>query len=436
MTAPIAPPALRESPSKLFVETTSRCNLNCFMCVKQTRGSGLTEGDLTEQTFDQLIPALPRVNTLILNGVGEPLLNPHLEEFIRRGKEFMPATGTVGFQSNGLRLNKARALSLAQAGLDRICISVDANSSETFKKVREGGDLDAVDRALLALASARSTGAGQNLQVGVEFVLMRDNLHELPDALRWAVRRGASFAIVSHLLPYAGAHAAQAAYQRCTEGAVALFDAWSQKAASQGVAIEDYFKVLWRYAKNEEEQRIIDMVEAMKSEARRRGIAFDLRKLLDLDRALQDQVAAVFEEAQQVARASGLELSLPAMAPKDERSCPFVEEGSAFLSWDGAVHPCYFLWHRYTCYASGWEQAVQPKVFGRLSERGLLDIWNDAGFRTFRKNVIRYDYPYCASCSLAPCDYVQTESFEQDCQVGKEPCGSCLWCTGLFQCLR
>jgi hypothetical protein len=30
---------------------------------------------------------------------------------------------------------------------------------------------------------------------------------------------------------------------------------------------------------------------------------------------------------------------------------------------------------------------------------------------------------------------VQTEHFEQDCHIKNEPCGSCLWCTGLFQCL-
>ena len=54
----------------------------------------------------------------------------------------------------------------------------------------------------------------------------------------------------------------------------------------------------------------------------------------------------------------------------------------------------------------------------------------------FRRNVIGYDYPYCINCRLAPCDYVQTEAFEQDCHVKGEPCGSCLWCMGLYQCLR
>lgn len=45
--------------------------------------------------------------------------------------------------------------------------------------------------------------------------------------------------------------------------------------------------------------------------------------------------------------------------------------------------------------------------------------------------VGRYDYPFCSSCNVAPCDYVQAEEFEQVCHISKVPCGSCLWSTGV-----
>jgi hypothetical protein len=79
---------------------------------------------------------------------------------------------------------------------------------------------------------------------------------------------------------------------------------------------------------------------------------------------------------------------------------------------------------------------VQPKVFGNLGDQGILEIWNAPAFRSFRENVLAYDYPVCSSCTLAPCDYVQTDEFEQDCHIGNVPCGACLWCMGMFQCLR
>ena len=109
--------ALRDFPTKLFVETTTRCNLNCFMCVKQNRGSEVREGDFSPELFVRLEAAFPRLEALILNGVGEPLLNPHLESFVRRAKKLMPTTGWIGFQSNGVLMTHLRAVSLIDAGL-------------------------------------------------------------------------------------------------------------------------------------------------------------------------------------------------------------------------------------------------------------------------------------------------------------------------------
>ena len=435
LTTTMNTPPFREYPSKLFVETTTRCNLGCFMCVKQSGECRIAEGDLPPELFQVLDPAFPHLEALILNGIGEPLLNPRLEEFIRRARLHMPEESWVGFQSNGLLLSEPRALSLAEAGLDRICLSIDAVSPEVFREVREGGEITAVEKALAALRKARHQ-TGHSLQVGVEFVLMRRNLRELPRAVRWAAARGARFALVTHVLPYGEEHAGEAAYENCTDLSIELFLHWRRKAEAAGVDISRYHQVLWKYSKSAQEQRLIRFVDQMKADAASRGIFLDLKKLFAVDFGWLEQVREVFEEAQGVAEELGIELRLPEVVLRGDRRCEFVEEGGAFVSWEGGVHPCYFLWHRYNCFASGWSQPVQPKVFGNLAEQGILEIWNSPDFRTFRQNVVRYDYPFCISCGLAPCDYVQTEAFEQDCHINEEPCGSCLWCMGLFQCLR
>jgi putative metalloenzyme radical SAM/SPASM domain maturase len=434
---PCAPPALMNYPSKLFVETTSRCNLNCFMCVKQAGGSGgMQDGDLSAPLFAALRPAFPHLEALLLNGVGEPLLHPSLEDFIRLARREVPADCWIGFQSNGVLLDERRALTLLDAGLDKICLSVDSVSHDNFRKVREGGELGSVERALGALGGARRETLNQRFRIGVEFVLMRDNIDELPATLQWAAARGADFGIVSHLLPYDGAHAEQAAYGTCTDAAIEIFQHWQEKARRAGVDILRYLDVKWRYSKTAEEQRIIRFIDEMKEDAEGLGIHLDIKKLIGLDRNWLKKVEDVFEQARQVAHSSGLDLKLPEIVPKQERQCHFIEDGSAFVSWDGDIHPCYFLWHRYSCFASGWNQLVKPKSFGNIAANGILETWNNPAFRTFRQSVLDYDYPYCASCGLAPCDYVQTEDFEQDCHIKSEPCGSCLWCMGLFQCLR
>ena len=430
------PPALRDYPTKLFVETTTSCNLGCAMCVKQSAQCAITEGEMSPATFKALETALPRAEALILNGVGEPLLHPELETFIVQAKKLMPVDSWIGFQSNGLLIDDLRARDLLEAGLDRICISVDAITPEMLIKMREGAEISDLSRALDALSKAKFSVGRPEFQVGVEIVVMRSNLTELPDTLRWAASHGATFALVTHVLPYDGEHAEEAVYETCSGQAIGLFNAWREKAAAAGVDIYRYPKVIWNYSKSAEEQRVVDFVEQMKAEAEQQEVFLDLKKLFKLDTSWLKQVTKVFAEAEQVALEEGLELKLPELVLKEDRRCEFVEDGSAFISWQGEVHPCYFLWHGFHCFASGWHQIVKPKIFGNLNDQPLLDIWKSAEFKTFRENVVNYDYPYCSSCGLAPCDYVQTEEFEQDCHINSEPCGSCLWCMGLFQCLR
>jgi putative metalloenzyme radical SAM/SPASM domain maturase len=428
--------ALRDYPTKLFVEATTRCNLSCFMCVKQNRGSEICEGDFSPELFARLETALPHLEALILNGIGEPLLNPHLESFIRKAKKLMPTTGWIGFQTNGVLMTNLRALSLVEAGLDKVCVSVDAITPEQFRKLREGGEVDAVESALAALANAKRQCERPDVQIGIEFVAMQSNIRELPATLEWAAGRGASFAIVTHVLPYDELHAHEAVFCNVTDQALALYNKWRRTAADSGIDLQRYFEVRLKYLRTEDELAILGMVEAMKAEAGQLGIMLDVKKLLQLEHQRLDEIAGVFAAAEDVARRTGLELRLPEVVLKEQRKCSFVEDGSAFVSWHGDVSPCYFLWHRYECFASGWNQMVKPRVFGNLADQDMVQIWNNQEFISFRSDVLAYDYPSCASCGLAPCDYVQEDDFQQDCHIRNVPCGSCLWCTGVFQCLR
>lgn len=59
--------ALRPYPAKLFVETTTRCDLQCPMCLKQRHDAEFLEGDISSDTFMVLMPALPTLEALVLN---------------------------------------------------------------------------------------------------------------------------------------------------------------------------------------------------------------------------------------------------------------------------------------------------------------------------------------------------------------------------------
>ena len=423
-------------PAKLFVEVTTRCNLQCSMCVKQNGMGGIPEGSMSPETFERLVPVFPHLDTLVLNGIGESLLHPHLEAFIARARTLLPEHASVGFQSNGMALTDSRAAALIDAGLDRICISLDTVSDDSFRTIRSGGEMGGIVGAFASLNRARARGQGRGLKVGIEFVLMRSNLTDLPEVIRWAGRSGAAFAIVTQLLPYHKGLVAQAAYDTNTTAAIAIYERWKTKALMKGLDLRCYLDTLRKVGRSLEEESVVRLVEQMRNDAEAQGITLHLERLLRRDEEWLASAEKIFDEARRVALEEGVELTLPGMAPRNTRKCEFVEGNSAFISWDGNVHPCYFLWHSYACFVGGIEKRVKPWIFGNLQGRGILDIWNDASSRLFRERVLKYKFPFCFDCGFALCDYVGDADFEQDCYIEQVPCGACLWCTGLFHCLQ
>lgn len=100
------------------------------------------------------------------------------------------------------------------------------------------------------------------------------------------------------------------------------------------------------------------------------------------------------------------------------------------------LHPCYFLWHSFLYYQHEHRKHVTARSFGDLAQQSLREIWNSQDYRAFRREVLRYDFPYCSNCNVGPCDLVYTENFEQDYHTIDVPCGDCPWCMGVLQCMR
>jgi len=114
-----------------------------------------------------------------------------------------------------------------------------------------------------------------------------------------------------------------------------------------------------------------------------------------------------------------------------ENYCRFVQEGIAFVRWDGEVCPCMALLHENTVYQQYSKRRVRPCSYGNTNEKNLLEIWGNENYAAFRQRVIDFAFSPCSICG--PCDFFETN--EKDCVGNTFPtCGSCLWAQGLFQC--
>lgn len=427
-------------PSRLYIEPTTFCNLSCAMCVKQSADNRIDEGMLSPQTFERLEPALEGVERLIFSGIGEPLLHPELEAFIETAAQLMRGDGRIGLQTNGLLLSEARARSLLDAGLQVACISMDAASPESFRRIRTGGEIGAVENAVAALKKATGSKGPQDFRWGIEFVLMKQNAGHLPAVARWAADNGAAFLIVSNVVPYSRATETECVYSPNPRPSTEFYLHWKEKAHSLGLDLDDYLKQRWKYQwkpqKSDSEKAVLELGREMLAEAYRQNIPLHFFNLIDEDTTDLERIQELFATVRQICAASGVEPILPELSPRMQRECHFLEDGSAFVSWKGEVFPCYYLWHTYGFYQNGRKVRVMARPFGNVTEQPVDSIWNSDDFTAFREKVLRYDYPLCESCNLGPCNLFTEKEFEFDCYAKDIPCGCCPWCGGLLHCLQ
>ncbi|CCO23743.1 radical SAM/SPASM family putative metalloenzyme maturase [Maridesulfovibrio hydrothermalis] len=434
-------PAKLSYPTRLQVEVTTRCNMRCAMCVKSAAGSDIVEDNLNFEMFRKLGPALEHCEALVLNGIGEPLLNPELAEMAAFARKRMPDNGWIGFQTNGLLFTEEVAERLVCAGVDTFCISVDS-----LEAGGSGGELHgqtSVERLARTFALLRGAGekCGRKINLGVEFVLMAETAAQLPAVIDWAAGQGAGFVIGSHVLAHDKSIQGQSLFNPNTRKATAIFDKWQSRAKESGLDLHDYYKIVWKFLKTEPEKILAGLVKRMLTEAKEQGIWVHFRSLLDWDKRGRsgdgNAISDIFQRAEILAVELGVELRLPPLMALDDLHCRFVEGGAAFVTSQGDVSPCQFLWHGYTCYLDGSEKQVKSRLFGNLAENDFAEIWRSASYADFRSAVLEYDYPYCSNCPLVPCDDIRGSSydFEADCHGAVVPCGHCPWAMGGLQCL-
>ncbi len=192
-------PSSALGPSKIYVEATTRCNLDCGFCMRRAWDESL--GDMDPQTFAAVldgVKALSRRPTLLFGGIGEPLAHPRLPEMVGQAKSL---GARVELVTNGTLLSQAMGQALIEAGLDLLWVSVDGATPERYADLRVGAALpDVLDNLGLFCGDRRTRGTGP--EVGIAFVAMRRNLADLPALLNLAGSLGVTHFHVSHLLAH------------------------------------------------------------------------------------------------------------------------------------------------------------------------------------------------------------------------------------------
>ena len=189
---PVGPPGLVGMPDQfgrvardLRVSVTDRCNLRCTYCMPAEGLPWLPKPEmLTDEELLRIVAVFVGlgVRQVRLTG-GEPLLRRSIVDVVA-GIAALEPRPQIAMTTNGVGLERV-AGRLADAGLDRVNVSLDTIDAETFTQLTRRDRLTDVEKGMAAAAEAGL------LPVKVNAVAMRGvNDEAVADVLAWCLDRG------------------------------------------------------------------------------------------------------------------------------------------------------------------------------------------------------------------------------------------------------
>ena len=305
------------SLTKIYVEPTDLCNLNCTICIRN--GWDETLGRMTQQTFDHILDGVKRLvprPIVFFGGLGEPLSHPKTIEWVAAAKA---AGASVEMITNGTMLTDKRSKQLIDAGLDVLWVSIDGASPESYSDVRLGAQLPKVLSNVSRFRRMRRASHNPMPAIGIAFVAMRRNISDLPEVIRIGRKLGARHFSVSNVMPYTPDMQDEMLYTRTLSGLAYMKSSWLPRLSLPKMDIDDTTRDSFFQALN-----------------------------------------------------SGCNVNFAGNSLSGANDvCNFIESGTMSISWDGSVSPCWPLMHNHISYLHGKEHRTRRHVIGNVNDHPL-----------------------------------------------------------------
>jgi radical SAM protein with 4Fe4S-binding SPASM domain len=181
-------PLIHGMPISISIEPTTSCNLRCPECPSGlrsfTRPTGMLKDGLFQKIIDELSPTL---SYLIFYFQGEPYLHPQFLSLVEYASQKKIYTAT---STNAHYLDDANAKRTVQSGLDRLIISIDGTTQETYESYRVGGKLDKVIEGTKSIIRWKKELKSRTPHVIFQYLVVKPNQHQLEDVKQMAKKLG------------------------------------------------------------------------------------------------------------------------------------------------------------------------------------------------------------------------------------------------------
>lgn len=174
----------KRKPEAVNIAIDFSCNLYCETCRKQLRiASGQDKNEINMLTDKILNQIIPFTKFIMMAGNGEVFLSQAYEKIwsSRQGKdcEFFQIL------SNGVLFTEKKWELLMDGRSSDIlfCVSIDAATEKTYRKIRRGGNWQVLSENMEFISKLRQQGQIKYLRMN--FVVQKENYQEIPAFIEW-----------------------------------------------------------------------------------------------------------------------------------------------------------------------------------------------------------------------------------------------------------
>lgn len=175
-------------PLSMAFEPTTSCNLRCPECPSGlrsfTRPTGMLDVDFFKEKVNEVKSHLAYLTFYFQ---GEPYLHPGFLDMVNHAAKNKIYTAT---STNAHYLDNEKAEATVKSGLDRLVISIDGTSQQTYEQYRVGGSLEKVLEGTKNMVGWKKKLRTKTPHLIFQFLVVGPNEHQISEARQLAKEIG------------------------------------------------------------------------------------------------------------------------------------------------------------------------------------------------------------------------------------------------------
>jgi radical SAM protein with 4Fe4S-binding SPASM domain len=166
-------------PFNISIEPTTKCNLGCPECPSGLKSFTRPTGNMEVDFYNKILQELgDKLIYLYFYFQGEPYLHPKFLTLVKEASARKIYTVT---STNAHFLTERKAKETIESGLDRIIISIDGTTQETYENYRIGGSLEKVKEGTRNLVKLKKELNSATPHIIIQFLVVKPNEHQIDD---------------------------------------------------------------------------------------------------------------------------------------------------------------------------------------------------------------------------------------------------------------